>query len=103
MTVSADSTTEQPSRPSRARGRGWLLSFAAILTWAAVLTIVKLITQGPPDPHALYWFYGPMLATVTFFGTPLTYLVAWRRPRSYPAMVLWALPVFLVVLAFVQA
>lgn len=73
-----------------------------MVTWAAVLTVILLITAGAPDSDALYWRYGPMLVMVVVFGTPLTYLFAWRRPRSYPRMLLWSLPVFLVVLAVAQ-
>lgn len=102
MTSQGNHAGPQPNRTPRARGRGWLLSLAAILTWEAVLTVILLITAGPPDSDALYWRYGPMLVIVVVFGTPLTYLVAWRRPRSYPRMVLWSLPVFLVVLATAQ-
>lgn len=83
----------------RQRGRGWLLSFAAILTWEAVLTLVLWITQGPPDGDALYWNYTPMLGVILVFGTPLTYLAAWRRPRVFWQVALFALPVFLLCLA----
>jgi hypothetical protein len=83
----------------RHRGRGWLLSAGAILTWEAVLSLVLLITNGPPDGDALYWNYSPMLAIILVFGTPLTYLAAWRRPRAFWQVVLFALPVFLLCLA----
>lgn len=102
MTTPGNHAGPAPDRAPRARGRGWLLSLAAMLTWAAVLTVILLITAGAPDSDALYWRYGPMLVMVVVFGTPLTYLLAWRRPRSYPRMLLWSLPVFLVVLAVAQ-
>ncbi|MFC4003759.1 hypothetical protein ACFS2C_10310 [Prauserella oleivorans] len=94
MTVQHD---EQ--RPQRARGRGWLLSLAAILTWEAVLMLVLLAIGGLPDPDTLYYDVGPKLIAIVVTGTPLTYLVSWRRPRSFPQVALAALPVFLLCLA----
>jgi hypothetical protein len=88
-----------PQGVSKQRGRGWLLSGAAILTWEAALTLVLWISYGPPDGDSLYWNYSPMLMVILVFGTPLTYLAAWRRPRPYWQVTLIALPVFLVCLA----
>lgn len=98
MTTSPNGTR----RPEPARARGWLLSLASILLWEAVLTLVMLVAGGPPDGDALYYSYGPALVIIAVFGTPLTYLLAWRRPRPFHQMALFALPVFLICLALSQ-
>ncbi|WP_199434188.1 hypothetical protein [Qaidamihabitans albus] len=98
MPTSENSTERQQHE----RGRGWLLSLASILLWEAVLTLVVLVAAGPPDPDGLYYSYGPALVTVALFGTPLTYLVGWRRPRPFHQLALFALPVFLICLGLTQ-
>ncbi|MEU6642759.1 hypothetical protein ABZ863_09420 [Saccharomonospora sp. NPDC046836] len=89
-------------RREQARARGWLFSLASILLWEAVLTLVVLVAAGPPDPDGLYYSFGPALVIVALFGTPLTYLVGWRRPRPFYQLVLFALPVFLICLGLTQ-
>lgn len=94
MTVQHDDQRRQ-----RARGRGWLLSLAAILSWQAVLMLVLLAIGGLPDPDTLYYWLGPKLVVTVVAATPLTYLVSWRRPRPFRQVALFALPVFLLCLA----
>ncbi len=88
-------------RRHRARGRGWSLSLAAMATWAVTFSAVLVAVLGQPDPDTLYYFYGPMLAIVTLLGTPLTYALAWRRPRPFREVAFIALPVFAVLAAVV--
>jgi hypothetical protein len=66
-------------------------------TWEAVLVIVSSISNGFPSGDAWFWTLGPALFTMLVFGTPLTYLFAWRRPKSYFGVLLAALPVAVVV------
>lgn len=89
--------TEGTPRAHR-RLRGWLLSFAAMLAAEAALMIVLIVAVGPPSGDALYFTISPKLAVILLFGTPVTYLVAWRRPRPFHQVLLRALPVFLVLL-----
>ncbi|TNC21091.1 hypothetical protein [Amycolatopsis alkalitolerans] len=85
-------------RQPRMRGRGWLLSSGAILSWEAAFLLFGSIAFGPPSGDAWYFTVGPQLAMLLLFGTPVTYLVAWRRPRPFLHVLLWALPVFVVLL-----
>jgi hypothetical protein len=84
-------------KPARQRGRGWLLSLAAIVIWEAALVIASSIAKGFPSGDVWFWTLGPALFSMLVFGTPLTYLVAWRRPKSYFGVLLAAMPVFVVV------
>jgi hypothetical protein len=92
---------EPVQKPARHRGRGWLLSLAAIATCEAMLVIGSSIINGFPSGDAWFWTLGPAMVTMLVVGTPLTYLLAWRRPRSYAGVLLISLPVFVVVLLFV--
>ncbi len=73
-----------------------------MLSWEAAFLIFGAIAFGPPDGDALYFTVGPQLAVVLLIGTPITYLIAWRRSRPFYQVLLWALPVFLVLLGVAQ-
>lgn len=94
-------TPETEGTP-KARLRGWLLSFAAMLAAEAALLTVVTIAVGPPSGDALYFTVGPRLAIMLVIGTPVTYLVAWRRVRPFSQVLLRALPVFLILLGVTQ-
>jgi hypothetical protein len=99
MTAPDDDAPRTAPAPKR-RARGWLLSLAAVATWEAVWLVVMTVATGTlPSGDALYWYISPLLLIIVVFATPLTYLVAWRRERPYPVMLVWSLPVVVVVFA----
>jgi hypothetical protein len=91
-------TDKAATKAPKQRGRGWLLSLAAVLMWEVLLVIGLQVSPGRAlTGHNLYWHLGPLLVFIALVGTPVTYLAGWRRPGSYYRLAWIALPVVLFV------